>query len=31
MRAWDKFKDYYVHFKSIWTEMETQDKFKNRW
>ena len=30
MRAWDKFKYYYVHFKSTGTGMRTQDKFKDR-
>ena len=30
MRAGDKFKDYYVHFKSTRTGTRTRDKFKNR-
>ena len=28
MKTQNKFKDYYVHFRSIGTGMKTQDKFK---
>jgi hypothetical protein len=29
MRAWDKFKDLYLHFESTGTKMRARDKFKD--